>query len=56
MVQIVLKLAMEVLRHRLVTMFIYNFPYWVSLNLHAKFELPTLVRSGLKVCGGGANN
>ena len=37
-------------------MFLYNFSSWIPEDLHAKFELPTQLRSGSKVCGGGAKD
>ena len=33
-------------------MFLYNFSSWIPKDLHAKFELPTQLKNGSKVCGG----
>ena len=37
-------------------MFLYNLPSQIPFDLHAKFELPTKLRSGSEVPGGGAKD
>ena len=37
-------------------MFLYNLSSQIPFDLHAKFELPTKLRSGSKVPGGGAKD
>ena len=37
-------------------MFLYNLSSQIPFDLHAKFELPTQLRSGSKVPGGGAKD
>ena len=37
-------------------MFPYNLSSWNPEDFYAKFELPTQLRSGSKVCGGGARD